>query len=125
MLITGTSLNDILGSAMQASAFRDKIHAHNLSNNDTPRFKKFEVSFEHSLRAAVDNYRSTGTLDLSRAIPVAHRVHTNLSGRIDGNNVDINDENVLLVQNSMRYDMLVQSFLANKQLHRMVFDGIN
>ncbi|MCL2702317.1 MAG: hypothetical protein FWE91_01745 [Defluviitaleaceae bacterium] len=124
-MITGTALNDILGSAMQAAAFRDRVYAHNIANNDTPKFKKYEVSFEESLRTAVDGYKRTGVLDLSRATPVAHRVHTNLSTRIDGNNVDINEESALVYRNSIIYDMLANSYMANKQLHSIVYNGIN
>jgi len=124
MVISGTTLNQVLGAAMHAAAFRDQIHNHNLANNDTPKFKKYEVSFEQSLRQAVDNFKKTGNMDLSRAVPVAHRVHTTLSTRVDGNNVDINEENVQILRNSVMYDMLVNSYTANKQLHRTVFDGI-
>jgi flagellar basal-body rod protein FlgB len=123
-MITGSVLNDILGQAMQATAFRERIHAHNIANSDTPKFKKYEVSFEDSLRQAVDGYKKTGVLDLSRAKPEANRVHTSLSTRIDGNNVDINEENVLKYRNSVIYDMLANSYIANKQLHSIVYNGI-
>jgi flagellar basal-body rod protein FlgB len=95
-----------------------------VANNDTPRFKKFAVNFEDSLRAAVHNYRNTGNLDLSRAVPVAQRIHTNLNSRIDGNNVDINEESALMYRNSVIFDMLVNSLMANRQLHSIVRQGI-
>ena len=123
MIIRGIT-NDLLGLAIQATALRDLVYSHNIANNDTPRFKKFEVHFEDSLQRIRENYNKTGELNTSRFQPVIKRVHTNLSTRIDGNNVDINEESILQYRNAIVYDALVNSLVANRQLHSTVYNNL-
>jgi flagellar basal-body rod protein FlgB len=123
MMLGGVySQNDILGLAMQAASVRDSVHANNLANNDTVGYKKYAVAFEDRLQAAIDDYKRTGTLDLSTSAPVVQRIETNLSNRLDGNNVDINEESAAAYLNSIRYDMLADSLIANYRQIKMVFD---
>ena len=125
MIIGGMfNQNDILGAAMQTAVLRDRIHAHNLANNDTPGFKRFEVFFEDNLQRAVDNYRATGRLNLSRVNPEVRQVRMNLRSRIDGNNVDINEENVMLFRNSVIFDALAGSVIANYRQLTTVFNNM-
>lgn len=125
MIIGGfMAQNDIIGAAMQARVVRDRMHVHNIANNDTPGFKRFEVAFEESLRRAVNDYRRTGTLDLSRAQPEVRRTRTNMWNRVDGNNVDINEENALLFINSALYDALTSSIITNYRQLNSVFNNM-
>ena len=113
--------NDILGAAMQAAVVRDSVMSNNIANAETPNYKKYGVAFEEYLQKSVDNYKKTGVLDLSKAAPTVTRIHKNLSSRLDGNNVDVNEENVNLYQNSVVYDGLVNSVVSNYRLLNLVF----
>jgi len=122
MIING--VNDILNVAIEATALRNRVINHNIANNDTPRYKKYEVHFEEQLQKIRENYHRTGSLDLSRFTPDITKVHTSLSHRIDGNNVDINEENVLLYRNSAIYDALVNSLIANRSLLTTIYNNL-
>lgn len=123
-MITGGifTQNDILGSAMQAAVVRDSVISNNIANEETPGYKKYSVVFEEYLQQAVSEYKRTGKLNLTAAQPVINRIHTNLSTRIDGNNVDVNEENVKLYQNSVVFDALANSVIANYKLLNLVFN---
>ena len=123
-MVIGGVTNEMLSLAMQATALRDRVYSHNIANNDTPRYKKYELHFEEQLKKIRNDYNKTGTLDKSRFTPEIRRIHTNLSVRMDGNNVDINEENTLLYRNAAIYDALVNSYMANRQLDTFVFNSL-
>ena len=103
--------NDIIAKALHATAMRNDVIQNNIANVDTPGFRRSNVVFEQHFADAIGNARRTGTLN-----PVAPRVvlqHANFTHRIDGNNVDIENEMVSLFQNSVRYDVMVMSVLNN------------
>ena len=105
--------NNVLGMAMQASAIRNDVIANNIANAEVPGYKKKAVRFETYLDEALSNARKTGRLDLSRIRPTLHTEHEGYSYRIDGNNVDIEQEMVDLYQNAVKYDTLAGSVINN------------
>jgi len=105
--------NDILGMAMQASAVRNDVISNNIANAEVPGYKKKAVRFETYLNEALQSARRTGRLDLSRIRPTLQTEHTGYSYRIDGNNVDIEQEMVDLYQNAVKYDTMAGSVINN------------
>ena len=105
--------NDILGTAMQASAVRNDVIANNIANAEVPGYKRKDVQFETYLREALDDAKKTGRLDLSKVRPVLVTEHAGYNYRIDGANVDIEQEMVDLYQNSVKYDTLAGSVINN------------
>ena len=106
---------DVLGKAADAAWQRNEILAHNMSNVNTPGYKRQDIDFESQLRQALGNSRYE-TVDAK----VAHlsgteleaRVYTdsaNFSYRLDGNNVDIDTEGVTLAANQIKYNGLIDS----------------
>lgn len=106
---------NVIGKAADASWLRNDILANNIANVDTPGYKRQDVNFETQLRRALGNSRYQ-TVDSK----VAHvtgtelepRVYTdsaNFSYRLDGNNVDIDTENVELASNQIKYNGLINS----------------
>ncbi|MDY2700632.1 MAG: flagellar basal body rod protein FlgB [Lachnospiraceae bacterium] len=106
---------NVIGKAADASWLRNDILANNIANVDTPGYKRQDVNFESQLRRALGNSRYQ-TVDSK----VAHvtstelepRVYTdsaNFSYRLDGNNVDIDTENVELASNQIKYNGLINS----------------
>jgi flagellar basal-body rod protein FlgB len=78
-------------------------------------FKASRVEFEDQMLAALGNAPRNRSVDLSGVEPVIHRDPASTMHRIDGNNVDIEAEMVRLYQNSMRFDTLVSSVMANSR----------
>ena len=94
---------NVLGKAADASWTRNDILANNIANADTPGFKRKDVQFETSLNETVAN------IDLNELNCTTYTDQANLSYRYDGNNVDINTENVELAKNQLKYYTLMNS----------------
>ena len=115
--------NAILGAAMQGTAARHDAIMNNIANNDVPGFTARTVQFESALQYAVDVWQSGGGLDLTRARPSVQFHEPGQSFRIDRNNVDMEREMVALYINSIRYDVLVNSFMHNSRMLNAVLQG--
>ena len=104
---------NVLGKAADASWRRNYILANNIANADTPGFKRKDVQFETYLKNAVagtDSLNETvANIDLNELNCTTYTDQANLSYRYDGNNVDINTENVELAKNQLKYYTLMNS----------------
>ncbi len=122
MILSGLfTQNDILGLTMQAAAVRDSVISNNVANVDTPGFKKTSVRFESYLAEAIKNSKKTGRVDTAKLAPTLHVDHSDYSYRLDGNNVDIENEMVLLYKNQVKYDVLANSVINNYKRINTVF----
>ena len=115
--------NSILNAALVGTARRNEVIVNNIANIDVPGFRGRRVEFESSLEQAIGNYPhplARRNLDLSEVAPTVHFQNPHMHYRLDGNNIDIEFEMVMLYQNSMKYDTLVSSVMANSQRMRSV-----
>jgi len=115
--------NHILGAAMQGQSARINAIQNNIANAETPRFTARRVEFESALSDAIENWRSTGSLDLTKARPTTQFQDPGTRFRLDGNNVDVEREMVALFTQSVRYDVMVNSVLHNSRLLNTVLSG--
>ncbi|MCL1877797.1 MAG: flagellar basal body protein [Defluviitaleaceae bacterium] len=115
--------NSILGAALQGQNARVDAIMNNIANAETPRFTARRVEFESALSDAIDDWRSSGVLNLSRARPTTHFQDPGTRFRIDGNNVDIEREMVALYTQLVRSDVMVNSVLANSRMLNTVLQG--
>jgi len=110
---------NVLEKAADGSWLRNEAIANNIANADTPNYKRQDVSFEAELKHALGSSKYK-TLDekvndlnkdnrLSHVEARTYRDATEFSYRLDGNNVDIDNENVELASNQIKYNALVQS----------------
>lgn len=106
---------NVLEKAADASWLRNQCIANNIANVDTPGYKRQDVDFESVLEKEL-GYRRTETMDekvgnvkLSRLKVGAYTDAANFSYRTDRNNVDIENENVLMAQNQLKYQGLIKS----------------
>lgn len=114
----GTSAFDyinVLDKAADAAWLRNEVIANNISNVDTPGYKRQDVAFESELQKAMGSsrYKSTDAkvADITSG-RLTSRVYTDYAGfsyRLDGNNVDIENENVMLAENQIKYQGLITS----------------
>lgn len=105
----------VLDKAADASWLRNEVISNNLANIDTPGYKRQDVEFESILKKALGSSRYE-TMDAKVAglknRDLRARTYTdysNYSYRIDGNNVDVDNENVMLAENQLRYRGLITS----------------
>ena len=108
--------NAVLGVALQGTSARNDTIMNNIANADVPGFTARRIEFEGRLAQAVDRWRETGELDLSRTRPVARYQEGNHFFRMDRSNVDMEREMVALFTNTVRYDVLVNSILHNSRM---------
>jgi flagellar basal-body rod protein FlgB len=96
--------------ALDASALRHQIIANNLANINTPGYKRQDVTFESQLSRALDERKEGGKTGENPVDSVQPAVITQntTSMRQDGNNVDMEAENVNAAINTLRFEALSQ-----------------
>ena len=110
----------VLRAALVGTAKRNEVIANNIANADVPGFRGRRVEFESALLEAIGDYPRSRNIDVSGVAPVVHFQNPNFHHRTDQNNIDIEVEMVMLYQNSMKYDTLISSVMANSQRMRTV-----
>ncbi len=114
---------DIMHRSMDVEMLRRQVVADNLANADTPNFKRSVVNFESELARALDSEKQNkpeAALTNERHIPFdrVQNYRDVRPGRVldyltqsdnNGNNVDVEEESMLLLQNQLRYDMMSRS----------------
>jgi flagellar basal-body rod protein FlgB len=124
MLVTALNeQNEIMGTALRASAVRNDVMVNNLANADVPGFNSKTVDFEFTLTGALSDWKRTGELDLSGAKPMIRNRYNNYDYRIDENDVDVEMEMVNLYQNSVKYEAMVNCVLNNSKRLNLAITG--
>jgi len=106
--------------AMDACWIRNEVISQNIANVDTPGYKRKTVDFESQLSAAIDKKRKAGANRRGNQTPALKSTisdveikitqdNSNLSYRLDGNNVDIDNEMASMAKNTIKYNVLTQS----------------
>lgn len=113
---------NVLGKAADAAWLRNDAIANNLANIDTPGYKRQDISFESELERALGHRRylsmdaKVARLTKTEIQPRTYTDYANYSYRLDGNNVDVDTENVILAENQLKYNGLmtgIQSEFTN------------
>ena len=103
----------ILDKAADASWIRHQAISNNITNVDTPGYKRQDVAFESVLQKALgyNRYQSMDSkVTNAKAKNLSVRTFTDYSSfsyRLDGNNLDIENENVMLAENQLKYQGLL------------------
>ncbi len=109
---------NVLDKAADASWMRNEAIANNIANATTPGYKRQDVAFEAELKKALgqDDCKSMDekVADLKKTSlnPIPYVDNAGFSYRLDGNNVDIENENVMLAENQLKYQGLMNSITA-------------
>ena len=100
---------NVLDKTADASWIRNEVISNNIANVNTPGYKRQDVAFERELERALGNSRyitmdaKVGNLKVNKLKPRTYTDYANYSYRMDGNNVDIDTENVTLAANQLKY----------------------
>ena len=106
---------NVLDKAADASWIRNEVISNNIANVDTRNYKRQELEFESYLLAQLEGANSSSLkktvagMDLDSLTSTIYTDSNSLSYRLDGNNVDIDTENVELASNQLKYQALVSS----------------
>jgi len=107
---------NVLSKAADACWSRNEVILNNLANVSTPNYKRKDVQFESYLKREL---LGDGSLDSRVANAELHRIqstiytdNSNISYRLDGNNVDIDTEEAKLAENQIKYNAITDSITA-------------
>lgn len=105
---------NVLDKAADAANKRNEMITNNIANVDTPHYKRKDVSFQNYLEQALISDQSLDKRmeEINKHLGdfggLTYTDTSVLSYRLDGNNVDIDTENVRLAENQIRYNALVE-----------------
>jgi flagellar basal-body rod protein FlgB len=99
-----------LQAALRGLAARQRAHADNVANVETPGFKARTVDFEASLRTAMQ----AGNPELASV----STGRSEAPAGINGNNVDIDNEVIGLSDTGLRYQLVSEAVNAKFRLLR-------
>ncbi len=100
----------MLEKAISGSALRHRAIVSNLSNVNTPNYKRVDVDFKTSLENANKSLKNG---DKAKAIEELENFSPDIKSdgstslRLDGNNVDIDREMSLLAENTLEYNTYI------------------
>lgn len=106
---------NVMDKAADAAWLRNDAIANNIANVDTPNYKRMDVNFESELRQALGYKRYESMdykvyhLNTNDIVPEVYTDHSDWSYRLDGNNVDVDTENVYLAENQIKYNAILDS----------------
>lgn len=129
--LNGPILN-VLEKSLDASSLRQKVISNNVSNVDTPNFKRSDVDFDAVLRAELSGQQGVLPLKLSsikhlsgveNSAELGVVTDQSTSLRNDGNNVDIDREMANVAENGLYYQSMTRAISTQLELLRMVIRG--
>jgi len=114
----------IVERALDASWLRNEAISQNIANVNTPNYKRKEVKFEEYLNDALYGSKLKGVATNPKHIPIGtnnvndipvsvSEDNSNYSMRLDGNNVDIENEMAAMASNAIRYYVMMEG-LSNR-----------
>lgn len=112
-------MNDVtmtaLHSALRGLSTRQRVIADNVANIQTPGFRAGRVEFESALSAALEDGEA----------PVVESAlsRSNAPTRLDGNNVNLDDETIAALETTMRYELTVRAMSEKFALLRTAIKG--
>ena len=129
--LNGPILN-VLEKSLDASSLRQKVISNNVSNVDTPNFKRSDVDFDAVLRAELSGQQGVLPLKLSsikhlsgveNSAELGVVTDQSTSLRNDGNNVDIDREMANVAENGLYYQSMTRAISTQLEQLRMVIRG--
>lgn len=100
---------------------KQQVTTHNIANVDTPGYKAKYVTFEDELQSRLNKLNQGATSSQIRR--TVNQVNPKIqeskgeTARLDGNNVDMDVEQVELARTTMQYQYLLDS--VNKDISRL------
>lgn len=117
---------NVLDKAADVSWTRETLITNNLANVNTPNYKRKDIDFQSALRSELGKFQyisldeRIASADLSRLNPAVYTDCSNYSYRLDGNNVDVDTEQVELASEQIKYQALTRSITSEFERLRTV-----
>lgn len=117
---------DVLDKAADAAYTRIGVISNNIANDSTPNYKRQDVQFETILQASLAGDGSLESriaelnLNLGELDSYIYTDQSSLSYRLDGNNVDIDQEEAYLAEAQIRYQALIDQMMQEFSRYKTV-----
>ena len=114
---------NVLDKAADASWKRETVLANNIANVNTPGYKRKDLDFEGVLKQELGRCKHTSldtkidNLHMDHLNPSVYTDLSNYSYRLDGNNIDIDVEEVEYASEQIRYQGITAGI--NNEFNRM------
>jgi len=107
----------ILQKALDGTCQRQRAIANNIANHETPGYKAIKVSFEESLKREIEKLENgipskeqmAKSLEAIRNSKIDISQDRSTAMRADGNNVDMDLENIEMAKAQIQYTYLTRS----------------
>ncbi len=122
---------DFYNKALDGTWERNKAISNNIANVNTPNYKRKTVNFEEQLKSSIKKssirLKTTDERHISSNKPEFSPLvieNKNTSNRIDGNNVNIDNENAELAKNNIMYNALISQISGEfKSIKNVISEG--
>lgn len=114
---------DVTSKALDATLLRQNIISSNISNVDTPGYKRIDVKFQELLAKQIDA-NGINEVDIKEIEPSVYTDRAAYANRMDGNNVDVDTEMSELAKTKLRYDTLIQRSIAQISRYKYILQNI-
>lgn len=122
---------NFLGKGLDGASLRQKLLANNISNVDTPDYKRQDVDFVSTLKKESNNQGDNiplqttdkGHIKFSNNQKPFKRIHMpDTNNRNDGNNVDVENEMAEMAKNNIYYNTMIQQVSSRFKFLNSVID---
>ena len=122
---SGSYTYDLIKKGLDTTTLRGKVIANNIANINTDGYKKFNVSFEDTLKDVSSELRETGRVKVSNVEIGDIRVgkDTTTSMNMNGNNVDIEAEKTNQAANTLLYNALIGKANSKLSTKKYIISG--
>ncbi|AEB75806.1 flagellar basal body rod protein FlgB [Clostridium botulinum] len=119
---------DLIKQSLNATAKRKNVINNNISNFNTKGYKRSYVTFEDSLKESKDklNLKITNDkhIDYKKKFgEISIKKDESDSMKMDGNNVDVDNEMTNLAANNLEYNALITTLNSTLSLKRYIING--
>jgi flagellar basal-body rod protein FlgB len=111
---------ELLKKSLDAAALRSRVIANNIANVNTKGFKRSEVVFEEKLQKEMEKHGSSEEAIETIQPEIVQDKSTSM--RLDGNNVDIDNEMTNMAANNILYNTLVTQLNTRLGIMRYVIN---
>lgn len=124
---------NLLHKALDGAWLRNKAINHNISNVNTPGYKRIDLNFQEKLKRAMKkeeerlvktHKKHIGTSKPIKDLELEIEVSKDYSYRFDDNNVNIDTESAELAKNTIMYNALVDQMVREfDKIKNVIIEG--
>lgn len=115
---------DLIKKGLDTANLRGQAIANNIANVNTKGYKKYNVSFEDTIKDVSEELRKTGRVKIDK-VEIKSRIEKDVSTsmNMNGNNVDIEAEKTNQAANTLLYNALISKANSKLSTKKYIISG--